>query len=174
MTTIIVDVQKTDQKLKELLTQVASGKEVVFKHGGQLVARLIPAGKRLALADVLFKGGFPEEMTRPLREALGWGLTSLLALHTPTIRGQAERDPAADLPSPRLIQAELVERSHLPAELSQRLAQVRDLTAPLAEYSKSEDGEDNPPLSAQSGQSLLESVRDLLTLAQEQVVKESL
>ena len=167
MTTIIVDVQKTDQKLKELLTQVASGKEVVFKHGGQLVARLIPAGKRLALADVLFKGGFPEEMTRPLREALGWGLTSLLALH-------ADRDPAADLPSPRLIQAELVERSHLPAELSQRLAQVRDLTAPLAEYSKSEDGEDTPPLSAQSGQSLLESVRDLLTLAQEQVVKESL
>ncbi len=48
MTTITVDVQKTDQKLKELLTQVASGKEVVFKHGGQLVARLIPAGKRIA------------------------------------------------------------------------------------------------------------------------------
>ena len=48
MTTITVDVQKTDQKLKELLTRVASGKEVVFKHGGQLVARLIPAGKRIA------------------------------------------------------------------------------------------------------------------------------
>ena len=48
MTTITVDVQKTDQKLKELLTQVAFGKEVVFKHGGQLVARLIPAGKRIA------------------------------------------------------------------------------------------------------------------------------
>lgn len=48
MTTITVDVQKTDQKLKELLTQVASGKEVVFKHGGQLVARLIPAGKCIA------------------------------------------------------------------------------------------------------------------------------
>ena len=48
MTTITVDVQKADQKLKELLTQVASGKEVVFKHNGQLVARLIPAGKRIA------------------------------------------------------------------------------------------------------------------------------
>ena len=48
MTTITVEVQKTDQKLKELLTQVAEGKEVVFKHGGQLVARLIPAGKRIA------------------------------------------------------------------------------------------------------------------------------
>mgnify|MGYP001569405150 CR=1 FL=1 len=48
MTTITVEVQKTDQKLKELLTQVAEGKEVVFKYGGQLVARLIPAGKRIA------------------------------------------------------------------------------------------------------------------------------
>jgi antitoxin (DNA-binding transcriptional repressor) of toxin-antitoxin stability system len=48
MTTITIDVQKTDQKLKELLTQIASGKEVVFKYGGQLVARLIPAGKRIA------------------------------------------------------------------------------------------------------------------------------
>ena len=30
------------------------------------------AEKRLALADLLLKGDFPEEMTRPLREALGW------------------------------------------------------------------------------------------------------
>jgi len=73
------------------------------------------AEKRLALADVLLKGGFPEEMTRPLREALGWALTSFLALHT-------DRDPAADLPSPRLVQAELVEPGRLPGELSQRLA----------------------------------------------------
>ena len=48
MTTITVAVQKTDQKLKELLTQVAAGKEVVFKQGGQLVARLVPVGKRIA------------------------------------------------------------------------------------------------------------------------------
>ena len=48
MTTITVEVQKTDQKLKELLTQVAAGKEVVFKQGGQLVARLVPVGKRIA------------------------------------------------------------------------------------------------------------------------------
>jgi len=116
------------------------------------------AEKRLALADVLLKGGFPEEMTRPLREALGWSLTSLLALHS-------DRDPAADLPSPRLIQAELVERSQLPPDLAQRLAQARDLTAP------SEVGEEAPPLSAQTGQTLLESVRELVVLAQEQTVK---
>ena len=119
------------------------------------------AEKRLALADVLLKGGFPEEMTRPLREALGWGLTSLLALHS-------DRDPSADLPSPRLIQAELVERGHLPAELSQKLAQVRDLTT------TPEAGEETSPLSAQTGQTLLDSARELVTLAQEQVVKESL
>ena len=51
------------------------------------------AEKRLALAEVVLQGGFPEEMLRPIRESLGWGLTSLLALHH-------DHDPAADLPSP--------------------------------------------------------------------------
>jgi superfamily II DNA or RNA helicase len=119
------------------------------------------AEKRLALADLLLKGNFPEEMTRPLRESLGWSLTCLLALH-------ADRDPSSDLPSPRLVQSELVERGHLPAELAQRLAQARDLTAPP------EVGEEAVPLSAQTGQSLLESVRELVTLAQEQIVKTGL
>jgi hypothetical protein len=116
------------------------------------------AEKRLALADLLLKGNFPEEMTRPLRESLGWGLTSLLALHT-------DRDPSSDLPSPRLIHAELVERGHLSAELSQRLSQARDLTAPP------EAGEEAVPLSVQTGQTLLESVKELVSLAQEQIVK---
>ena len=119
------------------------------------------AEKRLALADLLLKGDFSEEMTRPLREALGWSLSSLLALQT-------ERDPSSDLPSPRLIQAELVEHGHLPAELSQRLSQVRDLTAPP------EVGEEAVPLSAQTGQTLLESVKELVSLAQEQIVKSGL
>jgi hypothetical protein len=87
-----------------------------------------------------------------------------LALHT-------DRDPSSDLPSPRLVQAELVEAGHLPAELSQRLSQVRDLTAQPAEYSKSEAGEEAVPLSAKTGETLLESVKELAALAQEQVVK---
>ncbi len=119
------------------------------------------AEKRLALADLLLKGDFPEEMTRPLREALGWGLSSLLALHT-------DRDPSPDLPASRLIQSELVECGHLSVELSQRLSQVRDLTA------QPEVGEDAVPLSAQTGQLLLESVRELVNLAQEQIVKTNL
>jgi hypothetical protein len=115
------------------------------------------AEKRLALAELLLKGNFPEEMSRPLRESLGWALSSLLALHS-------DRDPASDLPSPRLIQAELVESGYLPAELSQRLSLVRDLTA------QPEAGEEALPLSLQTGQTLLESVRDAVALAQEQVV----
>ena len=115
------------------------------------------AEKRLALADLLLKGDFPEEMTRPLRESLGWGLTSFLALHT-------DRDPSSDLPSPRLVQAELVDKNHLPAELAQKLAQVRDLTAPP------EAGEEAVPLSAKTGEMLLESVKELVALAREQTV----
>jgi hypothetical protein len=116
------------------------------------------ARKRLALANVLLQGGFPEEMARPLREALAWGLTSLLALHT-------DRDPAADLPPARLIQAELVEQGHLPAEVAARVAQARDLTA------LPEAGEEIVPLSAQTGQTLLEIVQELVTLVDEQTVK---
>ena len=119
------------------------------------------AEKRLALADVLLKGGFPEEMTRPLREALAWSLTSLLTLHS-------DRDPASDLPSPRLVQAELVERGHLPPELSLKLSYARDLTAPP------DPGEEAPPLSTQTGQTLLEIVRELVGTVQEKVVKASI
>lgn len=122
------------------------------------------AEKRLALAELLLKGDFPEEMTRPLRESLGWSLTSLLALHT-------DRDPSSDLPSPRLVQAELVDKERLTAELAQKLSQVRDLTAPPAEYSKSEAGEEAVPLSAKTGEMLLESVKELVALAQGQIVK---
>lgn len=116
------------------------------------------AEKRLALADLLLKGNFPEEMTRPLREALGWSLTSLLSLHT-------DRDPSSDLPSSRLVQAELVEAGYLAAELSQRVAQVRDLTAPP------EIREEAVPLSAQTGQTLFDSVKELVLFAREQMIK---
>jgi len=118
------------------------------------------AEKRLALAGLLLKGNFPEEMTHPLRESLGWSLSSLLALH-------ADRDSSSDLPSPRLVQSELVEAGHLPAELSQRLAQIRDLTAPSG-------GEEAVPLSAQTGQMLFDSMEELVALAQEQIVKTGL
>jgi hypothetical protein len=56
----------------------------------------------------------------------------------------------------------------LSAELAQRSAQVRDLTA------QPEAGEEAVPLSAKTGNVLLEAVKELVTLAQEQIVKTGL
>jgi superfamily II DNA or RNA helicase len=115
------------------------------------------ATKRAALAEVVLNGGFPEEMVRPLREALGWALSSLLALYQ-------DRDPSADLPASRTIHAELVEPKHLPNDLALRLARVRELTEPAAE------GETLAPLSVETGRTLLADVRALIELAQQRVV----
>jgi hypothetical protein len=116
------------------------------------------ADKRLSLAEVVLKGGFPEEMLRPTRESLGWALTSLLALHK-------DYDPCADLPSPRLVNAELVEKNHLPEDLFLRLARVRELTAPP------EDEETTPPPSLKTGEALLSDMRALIELAEQQIVE---
>ena len=119
------------------------------------------ARKRAALAEVVLKGGFPEEMVRPVREALGWGLSALLALYQ-------DHDPAADLPASRLIHAELVEPKHLPDDLALRLARVRELTEPANE------GETLTPLSLDTGHTLLADVQALLDLAQQRVVESGL
>jgi hypothetical protein len=119
------------------------------------------ATKRVALAEVVLNGGFPEEMVRPLREALGWGLSSLLALYR-------DRDPSADLPAPRALHAELVEPKHLPDDLALRVARVRELTEPV------DEGETLTPLSIDTGHTLLADVQALLELAQQRVVASGL
>jgi hypothetical protein len=119
------------------------------------------AAKRVALAEVVLKGGFPEEMARPVREALGWGVSSLLALYR-------DHEPSADLPAPRLIQAELVEKQHLPDELALRLSRARDLTEPPLQ------GETLTPLSLDSGRTLLADVQMLIELARQRIVEVSL
>jgi hypothetical protein len=119
------------------------------------------AAKRAALAEVVLHGGFPEEMIRPLREALGWSLSSLLALYQ-------DREPSADLPASRSIHAELVEPKHLPDELALRLARVRELTEPAGE------GETLTPLSIDTGRTLLVDVQALIELAQQRVVASAL
>jgi hypothetical protein len=58
-----------------------------------------------------------------------------------------------------------VDKNHLPAELAQKLSQVRELTSPP------EAGEEVVPLSAQTGETLLESVKELVALMKEQIVK---
>ena len=115
------------------------------------------AGRRLALAEVLLRGGFPDEMLRPIREALGWALTSLLAL-------QQERDPSGDLPAPRLIQAQLVETGLLPDELAGRLARVRELTEPAA------GPEASPPVTEKAGEGLAGALRELIEIGRGRIV----
>ncbi|HLF03567.1 MAG TPA: helicase-related protein, partial [Anaerolineales bacterium] len=119
------------------------------------------AAKRLALAEVVLKGGFPEEILRPVREALGWAASALIALYK-------DRDPSGDLPSPRLVQSELVEPGHLPDDLAARLARVRELTEPAAE------GETAPPPTMKAGESLVATVRELIELGRQRVATEGL
>ena len=115
------------------------------------------ACERLALADVVSTGVFPEEMLRPIRESLGWGLSALLALHK-------DFDLSSDLPAPRLVQSELVEAGHLPEELAMRLAHIRELAEPAPA------AEDVPPPSTKTAEGMLAGVQALIELAQKQVV----
>ncbi len=135
-----------------------SGRDIVEARRKKAQQGLAFAAKRLSLAEVVLKGGFPEEMLRPVREALGWGMSSLLALHT-------DADPAPDLPSPRLVQSELVEQKYLPDDLALRLARVRELTEPLS-------AEDTlPPPSVEAAQSMLAAVQALIELGRQRLVE---
>jgi superfamily II DNA or RNA helicase len=116
------------------------------------------AAKRLSLAQLVLKGGFPEEFLRPVREALGWGLSSLLTLYE-------EVDPSPKLPSPRLIQSKLVEKGHLPEDLTMRLARVRELTEPPA------DDETASPPSPEAGEAMISSVQSLIDLGLQREVE---
>ena len=115
------------------------------------------AARRLTLAELLLKGGFPEEFLRPIREALGWGLTSMLAFFD-------ELEPGADLPSSRRIQSELVEKDYLPEELAMRLARVRELTEPCGEQQAA-------PLSTQTAEAMVAAVQSLIDVGQRKSVE---
>ncbi len=119
------------------------------------------AAKRLALAEVVLNGGFPEEMLRPIREAMGWALSSLLALYK-------DRDPGGDLPAPRLVQSDLIDPGRLPDDLAAKLARVRELTEPAAE------GESAPPPTVKVGETLTAAVRELIEMGRQRVVAEGL
>ncbi len=125
-------------------------------------AGLETANKRLQLARVVLQGGFPEEVLRPINQALGWALTAHLAL-------LKEREPGPELPSPRLVQAELVETKRLEPALVARLAHVRELTTPPAD-----DEEEAPPPSLETAESLIETVQDLVNKGYELVAEAGL
>ncbi|MCP5088573.1 MAG: DEAD/DEAH box helicase, partial [Rhodobacteraceae bacterium] len=120
------------------------------------------ANKRLQLARVVLQGGFPEEVMRPINQALGWALSAHLAL-------VKDRDAGPKLPSPRLVQAELVETQRLDAALAARLAHVRELTAP-----PDDEEEEAPPPSVETAETLIETVQDLTNKGYELVAEAGL
>jgi HEPN domain-containing protein len=112
------------------------------------------ADRRLKLARVVLEGGFPEEVLRPVHEALGWTLSSLVGLFK-------DYTPGAGLPSPRLVNADLVEAGRLPPDLAARLSRVRELTAPP------EEDEEAPPPSIEAARDLIASVEEAIDLGRE-------
>jgi len=120
------------------------------------------AARRLQLARVVLSGGFPEELLRPVREALGWALSSHLALIQ-------EHTPDVELPNPRLLHAELVETKRLSAELAGQVARVRELTAPPAD-----DKDPGPPPSLEAGDEFIAAVQTLIDRGQELAVEAGL
>jgi len=120
------------------------------------------ADKRLKLASVVLEGGFPEEVMRPVRQALGWALSAHLAL-------VKDKAPGEALLSPRLVEAELVAPGRLPTDLAARVDRVRVLTALPAE-----DEEEAPPPSVEAAQGFFVTIQELIDLGRELVAKEGL
>ncbi|MFQ6100094.1 MAG: SNF2-related protein [Anaerolineae bacterium] len=119
------------------------------------------ADKRLKLASVVLEGGFPEEVMRPVRQALGWALSAHISL-------VKDKAPDEKLPSPRLVEAELVAPGRVPTDLAARVDRARALTAPPAE------DEEAPPPSVEAAQGFITTVQELIDLGRELVAKEGL
>ncbi|MEK7325837.1 MAG: DEAD/DEAH box helicase, partial [Chloroflexota bacterium] len=147
----------------------AGGREALQRRIKKAAEGFDFAAKRLALAEVVLRGGFPEEMLRPIREAMGWALSSFVAIYK-------DRDPHGDLPSPRLVQSDLIEPGRLPDELAARLARVRELTepAPSTSLRAGAEGEAAPPPTIKVGETLAAAVNELIELGRQRVVAEGL
>ena len=120
------------------------------------------ADKRLKLASVVLQGGFPEEVMRPVRQALGWALSTHLSL-------VKDKTPGEVLPSPRLVEAELVAPGRLPTDIAARVDRVRVLTAPPAE-----EEEEAPPPSVEAAEGFIVTIQELIDLGRELVAREGL
>lgn len=108
------------------------------------------ATRRLQLAKVVCSGGFPEEVLKPVREALAWALSSHLSL-------VSKDSPSDKLPGPRILQSKLVEPEHISGLLAGEIARVRELTTPPA---PEEDVE--PPPSIKAAEAMIISVEKLI------------
>jgi len=120
------------------------------------------ADKRLKLASVVLAGGFPEEVMRPVRQALGWALSAHLSL-------LKDKAPGEELPAPRLVEAELVAPGRIGTDIAARVDRVRALTAPPAEGE-----EEAPPPSVEAAQGFIATIQELIDVGRELVAKEGL
>ena len=109
---------------------------------------------------MLVKGGFPEEVMTPLREALSWAVSSIAAI-------KGENEPGGEMPSPRTINSELVESGVLQGKLAGEISLMRELSLPPE---SPEDAE--PPPSMRSIEGMLATVESLLTLGRELLLAE--
>jgi superfamily II DNA or RNA helicase len=128
------------------------------------------AGRRLRLARVLLDQEFPDEVLRPLREALGWVLNAHLALAGLDQPAGRRHPVAVDLPAPWLVHARLVEPGHLDTALAARIARLRELSEPV----DADAGTDLPAPSMATCSPFLDLLEILIDLARERMVAEQL
>ena len=163
------DLMESEPETATLYNAPAMPAPIGRDEHGVLEKRVLHASKgfdaadnRLKLALVVLEGGFPEEVMRPVRQALGWALNGLLCLFK-------DHSPNDKLPSPRTVEAELVAPGHLPADMAGYIERIRSLTRPT-----SEDEEEAPPPSLEAAEGFITTVRELIDKGRELAAKEGL
>jgi len=136
--------------------------EVLQKRLLNANKRFDAADHRLKLASVVLKAGFPEEVMRPVRQALGWALNGFLCLFK-------DHSPNDKLPSPRLVEAELVTPGHLSADMAGNVERIRSLTNPT-----SENKEEAPLPSLKAAEGFIATVKELVDKGRELAAREGL
>ncbi len=122
------------------------------------------AEKKLKLAGVLMSGGFPEETMNPLRQALGWSVTSMIAVHE-------DAETKDKVPSARIIESKLTAKNIIDRETAAEIERIRNLTAPP---DQDEDPEEAPAPSRTTIEQIIRTVEKLIDSGRETIAKESI
>ncbi|PIE51948.1 helicase Snf2 [Candidatus Fermentibacteria bacterium] len=120
------------------------------------------AARKLELAEVLLKGGFPEEILAPVHEALAWAVTSLASLH-------GKQEPGSEMPSMKTVNAALVEPGVISTSAAADISFVKEMTQ---DADSPDDTE--PPPSATTCRRFIEIVESVIELGRSELVKEAL
>lgn len=120
------------------------------------------ADKRLKFASIVLRNDFPEEVIRPLRQALGLALIAHLSL-------VKDKVPGEEPPAPHLVEEELVATDRIPADLAARLERIRVLTAP-----RPEDKEKPTTIGAKNAEEFIAVIKELIDIGRELIAKQGL